>query len=197
MKNYFLYPTRNNISYQIVSRCVPLLERTVNLNVEEVYSKLKLLLFEKGCKVYSEEQLRQIYFKQGSLWGISPKTAKKTIKVNFASVDNGTLLRCSSMLTSDWKSITLIGCSLALVLVGLCLWMATDLSTFMVTNTPGFWSWLFIFGNKVNLVAVQTFVNLTWGLTIFLSIIILLEIFVVFYVYQKIDAVIEETLDQL
>lgn len=103
---------------------VPLLERTVNLNIEEAYPKLKAVLVEKGCRVHSEELPRQICFKQGSLWGISPKTAKKTVKVNFAPVDDGTRISCSSRLTSDWKNITLIGCTLAFVLVGLCVWMA-------------------------------------------------------------------------
>jgi hypothetical protein len=174
-----------------------LLERTVNLNIEEVYPKLKALLVEKGCKVDSEEPLKQIRFKQGSLWGISPKTAKKIVKLNFAVVDNGTRLSCSSRLASDWKNITLIGCSLAFVLAGLCLWMATDLNTFMVTNASGFWSWLIIAENNVNLVAVQAFINLTWGLAIFLFAIILLEIVIVVYVCSKIDEVTKEALDQL
>jgi hypothetical protein len=174
-----------------------LLERTVNLNIEEVYPKLKALLVEKGCRVHSEERLKQICFKQGSLWGISPKTAKKTVEVNFAVVDNGTRLSCSSRLASDWKNITIIGCSFAFVLAGLCLWMATDLSTFMATNAPGFWSWLVIVEDNVNLVAGQAFVNLTWSLAIFLFAIILLEIVIVVYVFSKIDAVAEEALDQI
>ena len=174
-----------------------MLERTVNLEIEKAYADLRAVLVEKGCKVISEESPRQICFKQGSLWGISPKTAKKTVNVNFTPVADGTRISCSSRLASDWKNITLIGCALAFVLVGLCVWMATDLSSFMVTREPDFWSWLVMVGSNVDLVAGQAFVNLTWGLAIFLSAIILLEIAIVIYARSKIDAFTEDALNQL
>ena len=172
-------------------------EQTVNLEIEEAYSKLKTALLDRGCKIISEEPQKQICFKHGSLWGISAKTAKKTINLNFESVVGGTKVRCSSMLTSDWKNITVIGCALAIVLVGLCIWMATDLSTLMVTHVPGFWSWLVMVGSNVNLVAAQAFINLTWGLAVFLSVIILLEVAIVIYVGSKIDLFAKNTLNQL
>lgn len=176
---------------------VPLLELTVNLKIEEAYPKLKAVLVEKGCRVHSEESPKQICFKQGSLWGISPKTAKKTINVNFESVDDGTKISCTSRLASDWKNITLIGCVLAVVLVGLCVWMATDLTTFMTTRLPNFWSWLIAVGENEDLVVGQAFVNLTLGLAFFLSAVILLEAAIVVYVYSKIDAFVKDTLNQL
>jgi hypothetical protein len=174
-----------------------LFEQTVNLEIEEAYSKLKTELLDRGCKIISEEPQKQICFKHGSLWGISPKTAKKTINLNFESVVGGTKVSCSSMLASDWKNITVIGCALAIVLVGLCIWMATDLSTLMVTRVPGFWSWLVMVGSNVNLVAAQAFINLTWGLAVFLSVIILLEVAIVIYVGSKIDLFAKNTLNQL
>ena len=174
-----------------------MLERTVNLKIEEAYPKLKAVLVEKGCRVLSEEPPRQISFKQGSLWGISPKTAKKTVNANFESVDDGTRISCSSRLASDWKNITLIGCALAFVLVGLCVWMATDLTTFMATRVPSFWSWLVVVGGKVDLAAGQAFVNLTWGLAVFLSVVILLEAAIVVYVHSKIDSFVKDALNQL
>ena len=175
----------------------PLLERTVNLKIEEAYPKLKGALTEQGCKVISEEPPRQISVRQGSLWGIAPKTAKKTIKVNFEPVDLGTRVTYSSKLASDWKNITLIGCALALVLVGLCVWMATDLTAFMVTRVPSFWSWLVVVGGSVDLIAGQALVNLTWGLAVFLSVIILLEGAIVVYVCPRINVSIEGALNQL
>ncbi len=174
-----------------------MLERTVNLKIEEAYPKLKAVLVEKGCRVLSEEPPRQICFKQGSLWGISPKTAKKTVNANFEPVDDGTRISCSSRLASDWKNITLIGCALAIVLVGLCVWMATDLTTFMATRVPSFWSCLIAVGSNVDLVAGQVFVNLTWGLAFFLSVVILLEAAIVVYVHSKIDAFVKGALNQL
>ena len=174
-----------------------MLERTVGLKIEETYPKLKAALTANGCKVVSETLPNQIQLKQGSLWGISPKTAKKTITVNLEQVDEGTRLKISSKLASDWKNITLIGCTLAFVLVGICVWMATDLSTFMTTRVPSFWSWLVSVGNNVDLAASQAFVNLTWGLAAFLSVIILLEAAIVVYVRSKIDSFAQDALNQL
>ena len=65
-----------------------MLEREVNLKIEEVYPKLKDALVEKDCKVISEEPPRQICVKQGSLWGIVPQTAKKIVNVNFVKSNN-------------------------------------------------------------------------------------------------------------
>jgi hypothetical protein len=176
---------------------VLLAERTVSIKIEEAYADLKAALVEKGCKVLSEEPPRQILVKQGSLWGMSPKTAKKTVDINLASVDSGTRVTCSSKLASDWKNITAVGCALAFVLVGVCLWMATDLGAFMVTHEPSFWSWLVTVEGNVDLQAGQTLVNLTWGLAVFLSVVILLEIAIVVYVHSKINTFAEETLNQI
>jgi hypothetical protein len=174
-----------------------LLERTVSLKIEDAYPKLKAALVEKGCKLISEELPWEICCMQGSLWGVLPKTAKKIVNVNFKSVEDETRISCSSRLASDWKNITLIGCAFAFVLVGLCVWMATDLSTYMVTREPGFWGWLVTVGGNLDLVATHAFVNLTWGLAVFLSAIILLECVIVLYVRSKIDAFTEEALNQL
>ena len=156
--------------------CLWLLERTVNLEIDKAYADLKAVLLEKGCKIISEEPPKQILVKQGSLWGMSPKTAKKIIEVNFAPVDSGTQVTCSSRLSSDWKNLTLVGCALAAVLVGLCLWMTVDLNAFMVTQKPSFWSWLVTVNGSVDFQVGQAFVNLTKALAVFLSVIILLEI---------------------
>ena len=174
-----------------------MLERTVNLKIEEAYPKLKAALVEKGCRVLSEESPKQISFKQGSLWGTSPKAAKKIVNVNFEAVDDETRITCCSRLASDWKNITLIGCVFAFVLVVLCLWMATDLASFMVTRELSFWSWLVTVRGSANLVVGHVFVNLTWGLAVFLSAIILLEIAIVVYVYSKIDVFAQDALVQL
>jgi hypothetical protein len=174
-----------------------LLERTLNLKTDEAYPKLKAVFLEKGYKVISEESPNQICFKQGSLWGIAPQTAKKTITATLEPVEGGTRVKCSSKLASDWKNITLIGCALAFVLVGLCVWMATDLSAFIVTREPSFWSWLVTAGSSLDVAVARAFVNLTWGLTFFLSVIILLEAVIVVYARSKIDLFTQEALNQL
>jgi hypothetical protein len=174
-----------------------LLQRTVNLKIEEAYPKLKAVLIEKGYKVVTEEPPRHIALKQGSLWGVLPKTAKKNVHIDLEPVNDGTKISSSSKLAGDWKNITIIGCALAFVLVSICVWMATDLSTFMITRQPSFWSWLVLAGSNVDSMIAQAFVNLTWGLAGFLSIIIVLEVAIVLYVRSKIDAFTEEALKQL
>jgi hypothetical protein len=174
-----------------------LLDRTVNLNIKEAYSKIKKAMLDRGCKLISEESSNKINFKQGSLWGISPKTAKKNINVNLETVNEGTRVSCTSTLASDWKNITLIGCAFACILVGLCVWMAMDLSALVANNVPGFWGWLVTFNGNVDLMAAQAFVHLTWGLAGFLSVVILLEAVIVIYTHSKIDLFAEEILNQL
>lgn len=174
-----------------------MLERTVNLKVEEAATKLKAVFAEKGCRVISEMPPSQISFKQGSLWGIAPQTAKKIITLNLESTDGGTRLKCSCKLSSDWKNITLIGCVFALVLAGTCAWMATDLTAALSTHQNTYWSWLVSTGGNVDSAAAQSFIKLTWGLAAFLSVIILLEGAIVVYVRFKIDVFSKEILNRL
>lgn len=172
---------------------VLLLEQTVNLKAEETYANLKAALLERGCTVVSEQPPAQILVKQGSLWGIMPKTAKKNINIKLTPADSGTRVSCSSKLSADWKNITLVGCALAAVLVGVCVWIASDLSAFMVTGAASAWSW--IVAGAVDLAAGQAFVNLAWGLAVFLLVVILLEGAVVGYVDSRIDVFAQEALN--
>ncbi len=171
-----------------------MIERTVRLKTEEAYSQLKAALTAKCCKVICEQPPIQIRFNQGSLWGITPKTAKKNINVDFQPIDKGTRIRFSSSLASDWKNITLVGCFLAGVLVGLCIWIALDLTGFNATLKPSFWNWIVTSGGNIDLAAAQAFINLTWELSAFLSVIIFLEATIVVYVRSKIDAFSVEVL---
>jgi hypothetical protein len=174
-----------------------LLKRTVSLEIDKAYADLKTVLLEKDCKIISEEPPKQISVKQGSLWGISPKTAKKTIEANFAPVDSGTQVTVSSRLSSDWINLTIVGCALAAVLVCLCLWIAFDLEAFMITQKPSFWSWLATVNGSVDFQVGQALVNLTKALAVFLSVIILLEIVIVVYVHVRIDRFAEGTINSL
>ena len=176
---------------------VHLLERTTNLTIEDAYPKLKVAFVAKGCKVLSEEEQRQICFNQGSLWGVLPKTAKKTVNVTFDPIDGRTRLKFKTALASDWKNITLIGCALAFVLVGICIWMTTDLKSTLSSQVPGFWGWLVAVEGNVDVVATQALVNLTGGLAAFLLFIILLEIAIVVYARSRIDAFTEEVVNML
>jgi hypothetical protein len=172
-------------------------QRTINLGVAEAYSNLKTSLAKKGCRIISDEPPKRIMVKQGSLWGLSPKTAKKNVDFNLKPVDSRTQIASSSRISPDWKNITLIGCVLAAILVGLCLWMAFDLTSFIVTQKPSIWSWLSTINGNVDMQAGQAFVNLTTTLAGFLSLIILSEIAITIYVHSRIDRFAEETLNSL
>lgn len=174
-----------------------LLKRTFSAEIDKAYADLKASLAEKGCKIISEDPPKRIVVKQGSLWGISPTTAKKIVDVNFKVVDSGTQVTCSSRLSADWKNLTIVGCALAFVLVGLCLWMALDLTAFMVTGKPTFWSWLATVNGNLDLAVAQALVNLTKALAVFLSVIIVLEIAVGVYAHAGIDKFARGTFDAL
>ena len=172
-----------------------LLKRTLNLEIEKTYADVKASLVSKGCKVLSEDTPKRLLVKQGSLWGMLPETAKKTIDFTFVAINSTTQVTASSRISSDWKNITIIGCALAAVLAGLCLWISVDLTAFLGSGKASFWSWLASVNGNVDVSVAQTFVNLTKALGIFLSVVIVLEIVVVAYAYTGIDRFAQETLD--
>ena len=174
-----------------------MIKQTFSLEIDKVYADLKASRAEKGCKIISEDPPKHILVKQGSLWGISPTTAQKTVDATLKNVDSGTQITCSSRLGSDWKNLTIIGCILAAALVGLCLWMALDLSMFMATGKPTFWSWLATVNGNLDFAVAQAFVNLTKALAVILSVIIVLEIAVTLYAYARIDRFAQGTFDLL
>jgi hypothetical protein len=176
---------------------MPALERTVNLEIKEAYSSLKNILAEKNYKILSEQAPKQIKFSQGSLWGITPKTAKKTVTINLEPQESHTRLSASSKLASDWKNITIIGCILAAALAIICVWMANDLTAFLTEHAPSFWSWIVTVEGDVKLQATQSFINLTWGLAVFLSAIVLLEIAIFGYAQNKLYVIAEEAFNEL
>ena len=174
-----------------------LIERTVSLEIDKAYAVIKTAFADKGCKIISEQSSHMILLKQGSLWGISPRSAKKKLQVNLESVNSATKVACSSNLSSDWKIITLIGCVLAAVLISLCLWMAYDLNTSIVNQKPSFWSWLVTVNGTVDFQVGHALVNLTKALAVFLFAIIFMEIAITIYVHAKIDRFAEQTLNSI
>lgn len=172
-------------------------ELKADLNIEETYEKVTTILIEKGCSVVSDEAPNQLLVKQGSLWGLSPRTAKKNIKLKFETVNNKTSIKYSSKLASDWKNVTLVGCVLAFVIAVMCMWMALDLGKFMVDGGQSFWGWIITVGDQVEFQAGEAFINLAYGLTVFLSVIIVLEFAIVVYARSKIEVFVEEALSQL
>lgn len=172
-----------------------MIKQTLNLEIEEAYVDLKASLARKGCKIVSEESPRHILAKQGSLWGMSPFTAKKTVDVTLERSSDGTQVTCSSRLSSDWRNITIIGCILAAVLVGVCLWMTFDLNAFTVTGKADYWSWLVTVDGALDSSAAQSLIRLTEVLAAFLSLVIVLEAIITVYVYRGIDRFTKDALN--
>jgi len=159
----------------------------LNLEIEKAYASLKTVLAQRSCKIISENPPTNILFKQGSLWGMSPASAKKMVTVSLSPVDSRTQVTFSSRLSSDWKNITIVGCTLAALLAGLCLWIAVDVNAFVANGKTTFWSWLVTVDGNVDVSVAHAFVNLTEGLAVFLFIIVILEIAVAVYAYKRID----------
>lgn len=176
---------------------VTLVERTIGLDVEKAYAELKAVLVEKNCRVTMEEAPSHISVRQGSLWGISPVSAKKNVDYRLDAVEGGTRVTFSSGLASDWKNLTIIGCVLSVVVVALCLWIAADLNALVATNQQGYWSWIATVDGYVDVQTAEMFAGFTWILAVFLAIILAAEVAIVVYVQIKINMFAEETLNTL
>jgi hypothetical protein len=176
---------------------VSLVERTVSLEIEKAYADLKAVLLEKNCRVIAEEAPVLISVRQGSLWGISPLTAKKNVNYRLDAVESGTRITCASSLAADWKNLTAIGSALSVVVVALCLWMSMDLDALVATQQPSYWSWIATVDGYIDVQTAEMFAGLTRMLAVFLAIILIAEVVIVVYVQSKINTFAEETLNML
>jgi hypothetical protein len=174
-----------------------MLERTVGLEIEKAHAELKALLLKRGCRITAEEPPGLISIKQGSLWGISPRTAKKVVTYRLVRVDSGTRITCSSSLALDWKNLTVIGTALAVLVAVVCWWIAVDLDAFMVTQQPSYWSWIATVDGYTDLQTAQMFSGLARLLAVLLTIIIAIEAVVAVYAHFRINSFAEETLNAL
>jgi hypothetical protein len=172
-------------------------ERTVNYKIDVTYQKLKVLFSEGDTKILSEAPPNQLTVKQGSLWGVTPKTSKKNLNVTLKEMGEQTNVKITSKLSADWINITVIGCILGAVLAAVCVWMALDLTKFLFDGNPSVWSWIVTVKGKVEFQAGEAFVNLAWGLAIFLFAIIAAEVVVFVYAKKKINAYSKEVLNRL
>jgi hypothetical protein len=172
-------------------------QTTVNLTLEDSYVKVKAALTQRGAVISSEDAPNSLVARQGSLWGISPKTAKKTIHLTLKQQDNQTTITYNSKLASDWKNVTIIGCFLSAILTAFCIWVAQDLSQFMVDGNPSFWAWLVSSHGIVKFQAGEALVNLSWGLAVFLTIVIVLEAAIYVYAARHLEMFAKETVDSI
>ena len=166
----------------------------MNLEIREAYENLKAALLQEGGKIVAMEPRTSISVKQGSLWGVSPRTAKKVVSYRFSSEASGTRIVVSSSLSKEWKNLTIIGCALSVVIASLCWWISVDLEGFITNRQPSSWSWITTNFNYTNLELAQAYVGLTRGLAVFLVVVIFVEVGIYVYAKSRIDSFAEETL---
>jgi hypothetical protein len=173
---------------------VLVVEQTVTMNFAEAYEDLKAHLQQKGCRVTSETPPSSLTVKQGSLWGISPQSAKKVVSCSLTQAGGQTKISCSSKLSRDWVNLTIVGTALSVIVVGLCFWMSIDLAAFLDTGRFSTWSWIASVDSYVDYALGEAFVTTTRMLAVFLSIIIASEIMIALYARSRIDRFAKEVL---
>jgi hypothetical protein len=172
---------------------VALVEQTVGLDGEKTYAKLKAVLVARKCRVTSEQPPVAVSVVQGSVWGISPKSAQKTVIFTLSTKGSETRVVASSRLSAKWRELAFVGTMLAAVMVLLCLWIGLDLQAFAAGAAPGFWSWI-VTDSTVGLVLANLLAKLAFGMAVFLLIVIVLEGLVVYYASHRVNAFAEEIL---
>jgi len=171
-------------------------ERIVNLKINEVFGKLKQLIILKGYSILNEESPSILTIKQGSIWGMTPRTAKKIVTFNLQPLKSETSIKFSSKLAPKWKNLTIAGYVLSSFLILLSLWITIDLELSLLNRAPSFWSWIATYANIINFSALQSFSFLSKLLFFFLIVILLIESIIVIYSYLKVNLIAEETLNQ-
>ena len=170
-------------------------EITSNLEITEIYSKIKQFFIDEDYPIVVDNPNVQISIKQGSVWGIQPRTAKKIINYNFSPLQSGTKIQYFSNFSSDWKKLTIIGYIFSFLLIILSIWISSDLQNYILTGSADFWSWI-VTSNITNSNLAQSFADLTKLLAIFLILVLFIETFIVFYSNIKINEIAKEILNK-
>lgn len=169
----------------------------MDAGIKEAYAKLKIQLTQNKSRIVAEEPPKYVSAIQGSLWGISPKTAQKKMTYTLQQDTSGTHITSTSSLTSGYINLTLVGCALSIVLMLLCAWIAMDLQAYASIGVQGFWSWLAQIHGHVDPDEAAMFIKLGWIFTVFLAASLVAEGIIVAHVRAKIGAFAEETLKTL
>jgi hypothetical protein len=173
---------------------VLVVEQTLNMPLADAYEDLKTHLKQEGCKIIYETSPTELIVRQGSLWGLAPQNAKKSVTCTLSQNGSETKICCSSKLSRDWVNITVIGIVLSIVMVGVCVWISLDLAHFLDTGVTTSWSWIASSGMYIDYNAGEYFINLTHMLAGFLTAVILAETLILFYARARVDAFIKEVM---
>jgi len=174
-----------------------LFERAISLEIEKAYSDIRTILLKKGSTIISEEPPRHILIKHGSLRGISPRSAKKVVSYRFSPHELGTQIVGCSSISSDWANLTLWGNIIAGIVATIFWWIATDITSFLVNEGSGYWTWLARAFGYPDIQHTYLMINVMKVLSIVLVVAIFLEIVDFLIVYRKINTFAAKTLDEL
>jgi hypothetical protein len=176
---------------------LPLSEKNVTLPIEQAYAELKSLLLKNKCRIIEEKPYNYITVKQGSLNGVLPKSAKKTVKFTLSTEGKETKITSSTTIASDWTNMTIVGNIVASVMAAIFVWMALDIQNYLATAKAGFWGWLAQVYGYPNRAATTYMVNVTLALAVFLVCAVIVEIIIVIYVYPRKESFAEKMLVEL
>jgi len=104
-----------------------MIERITSLTPEKAYEELKNLLFRSNCRIVFEEHSKRIEAEQGSLLSITPRGVKKKISFTLLPHNSGTRIVAISSFTRDWKSYSILGFMLCIIIAFLLGWMSMEL----------------------------------------------------------------------
>ena len=138
-----------------------------------------------------------ISVKQGTIRGVSPKSAEKIIDYYLFAKGSETRAVASSKISSNWTNLTLYGNILAVAMIAVFWWIASDIETYLNTGKASVWSWLSAAYGYPDFQITLLMINLTKLLAIILVGAIAVEILIVLYVYPRVDAFAEESLKKL
>ena len=169
--------------------------KIVGLEIENAYVKLKAHLLKERGRIVAEEPPTSICFEHGSIWGITPRTAKKRISYNFFSQDSETRIVASTSLSPDWKNLGIVGCVFAVLVAIICWWISVDLKAVLVTHGTSVWSWIVTLNGYIDFQIAHVLINLTQAFAVFLIIVTVLEAVVLLYACSGKDSFAEDTLD--
>lgn len=167
---------------------------TTNDGIEKLYLKLKEALLEDNCKIIIEQPPTFISVRQGSLSGITPKTAKKKISYHLTATQSGTNITAMTSISSDWTNLTLYGNILAGIMAAVFLWIAADIENYIIGFKIGYWTWLAQIYSASNAAYAMLIANVIKALGIFLIVAIAAEILIVIYVYPRKNIYAQQTL---
>jgi len=171
-------------------------ERIVNSKTNDIYFKMRQFFLDRNYQIIADNPPSNLSIKQGSIWGILPRTAKKIINYSFSSFQSETQIRFSSSFAPEWKTLTILGYVFSFFLVGLSFWISTDLEHYILTGNSGFWSWIATSANTSGFSSAQSFSDLARILALFLILVLIVETFLVLYSRFKINDVANEILNQ-